>query len=179
MGCAPFQGMAPLTTPEFTPTSRVITPIEQSGRLRNSARDSEFSLSWPVESGHITQKFRPQRNPSHQGIDIGGARGTPILAAHEGRVIYTGQHFRGYGNMVLLEFNEEWATLYAHLHTIDVREGQWVHRGAKLGGMGRTGRATGVHLHFELIRNKQPIDPLTRLGPPPADIRLRQAQVPR
>ena len=175
--------MTPLQTPEFTPTSRVLTPPEsrqpREARRRPPRPDSEFSLSWPVHSGQVTQSFRPGRNPSHQGIDIGGSRGAPILAAHEGRVVYAGQHFRGYGNMVILEFNEEWATLYAHLHTIDVQEGQWVHRGDKLGGMGRTGRATGVHLHFELLRHKQPIDPLTRLGEPPPDLQLRRAHASR
>lgn len=89
----------------------------------------------------------------------------PILAAHEGVVVYAGNSFRGYGNMVLLEYNHQWATLYAHLDRIMVREGQKLRVGDKLGTMGRTGRATGVHLHFELIKNKQPIDPLLHLEP--------------
>lgn len=94
---------------------------------------------------------------------MGGSKGSAILAAHEGRVIYTGSGFTGYGNMVMIEWDSNWATLYAHLNHIDVKEGQWVRQGQVIGGMGRTGRATGVHLHFELIRNKQPVDPLNYL----------------
>jgi murein DD-endopeptidase MepM/ murein hydrolase activator NlpD len=78
-------------------------------------------------------------------------------------VIYAGNGFGGYGNMVLVEYNNEWATLYGHLESIAVREGRIVKAGDPLGGMGATGHATGVHLHFELMHNREPVDPLTLL----------------
>jgi murein DD-endopeptidase MepM/ murein hydrolase activator NlpD len=62
--------------------------------------------------------------------------------------------------MILLEYNDKWATLYAHLDRSRVKNGQEVKAGDVIGEMGRTGRATGVHLHFELMRDKQPIDPM-------------------
>lgn len=125
-----------------------------------------FELAWPVQSVQISQPYRPRSNRHHQGLDLRGARGTPILAAHRGRVIYVGRGFRGYGKMVMVEYNSQWASLYAHLNRISVREGDFVEIGDVVGNMGRTGRATGVHLHFELIKNKLPVDPLAYLPDP-------------
>ena len=128
---------------------------------------AEFKLHWPVDSVRINRGYRPASDPAHQGVDFGGLRNTPILAAHEGVVIYAGHHFNGYGNMVLVEYNKEWATLYAHMTKINVKEGRVVLPGDLIGKMGSTGRASGVHLLFELMKNRQPIDPLPFLAKPP------------
>lgn len=125
------------------------------------APKSPFRLFWPVKKVRVTQNFK--RYPLHEGIDLGGGKGLPILAAHEGIVVYTGHDFSGYGKMVLLEYNRHWATLYGHLNDISVSEGMVVKPGDRIGSMGNTGRSTGVHLHFELMQNRQPIDPLTVL----------------
>jgi murein DD-endopeptidase MepM/ murein hydrolase activator NlpD len=85
------------------------------------------------------------------------------LAAHDGVVIYAGRDFRGFGKMVLIEGAYGWASIYAHFSKINVKTGEKVHQGQILGGMGRTGRATGVHLHFELRKKKGPVDPLLYL----------------
>jgi len=142
-----------------TPTFRGPGPF-QGPPLHGAESQTPFQLNWPVKDIRITQKYSPPKNRRHQGIDFGGPRGTPIFAAHEGRVVYAGRGFRGYGKMVLIEFDNEWASLYAHLHKISVKEGQRIRLGQKIGQMGRTGRATGVHLHFELIRSKKTVDPL-------------------
>lgn len=123
------------------------------------ANDGPFQLQSPVQKYKLNRGFLAKRN--HKGLDLGGRRGDPILAAHPGVVVYAGRKFRGYGKMVLIEYNGKWATLYAHLDKYHVQEGQVVVAGERIGDMGATGRATGVHLHFELIKNKQPIDPLT------------------
>lgn len=120
----------------------------------------DFNLAWPVDRPQLSQEFRPRKNRKHQGIDLRGPRGTAIRAAHEGRVIFAGKGFRGYGKMVIVEFSPNWASLYAHLDRIHVREGDRVSIGDSIGAMGRTGRATGVHLHFELMRDKLPVDPI-------------------
>lgn len=119
-----------------------------------------FQLQYPVGQVRVNRGYRPATDRNHDGVDFGGKRGAPILAAHEGVVIYTGSDFRGYGKMVLVEYDHEWATIYAHLSSIDVKPGQIVTAGTELGGMGRTGRATGVHLHFELLHHRKPVDPL-------------------
>lgn len=120
----------------------------------------ELKLRWPVSSPRITQGFKPgSRRSRHQGIDLGGPKNTPIMAAHDGKVIYTGRDFRGYGKLVIIESHNGYATFYAHLNTINTKEGKWVMAGEKIGGMGRTGRATGVHLHFELRIAEVAVDP--------------------
>lgn len=127
---------------------------------------SDFQLNWPVEFVQVNRGFRPEKDPQHEGLDLGGRRGVPVLAAHEGLVIYAGRAFRGYGKMVLIEFNHQWATLYGHLQEIAVREGSIVQPGDPIGSMGSTGHATGVHLHFEVMHNRLPVDPLPMLAEP-------------
>jgi murein DD-endopeptidase MepM/ murein hydrolase activator NlpD len=162
-GCSHFQGHFG----EYRGLGAYRRPSDYSTRppsqpvVRYSPR-SPFRLAWPVNQVRISQGFK--RAPRHEGLDLAGRRGTPILAAHEGQIVYAGQDFRGYGKMVIVEYDRNWATLYGHLNSISVKEGDVVRLGETIGGMGRTGRATGVHLHFELMHKRQPIDPLTMLG---------------
>lgn len=158
IGCSHFQGPGNFKTGSDYPPTK-----PQVAESTPGDTTATFRLQWPVNVIRITQNFEPARNPRHQGLDLGGPRGTTIMAAHEGRVVYTGHDFHGYGNMVLIEFDDEWATLYAHLRRIRVRQGEYVHAGTTIGTMGKTGHATGVHLHFELMHKKEPIDPLLYL----------------
>jgi murein DD-endopeptidase MepM/ murein hydrolase activator NlpD len=124
-----------------------------------------FSLSWPLNVVKINQPFKPKkkRRP-HLGVDFGGTKGTPVFAAHEGLVIYAGRAFKGFGKMVIVEYDGRWASLYAHLDKIQIKQGQVVEKGQTVGTMGRTGRATGVHLHFELLHSQRPVDPIPLLN---------------
>lgn len=122
-----------------------------------------LTFDWPVDRARMTRGFLPNKRRPHLGIDLAAPRGTPILASQAGTVIYAGREFRGYGKMVLVESGNGWATLYAHFDKILVAEGQKVRQGEVIGAMGRTGRATGVHLHFEIRKNRGPIDPLPLL----------------
>lgn len=152
-GCANYRAAGPYrTSAEYTTGSENV----EATRYQPSA---SFRLGWPVERIKINRGFRPRSDRGHQGIDLGGSLDTPILAAHEGRVVYAGHQFSGYGNMVLLEFDGRWATLYGHLNRIKVAERTVVRAGDLLGYMGRTGHATGVHLHFEVLASRQPVDP--------------------
>jgi murein DD-endopeptidase MepM/ murein hydrolase activator NlpD len=142
------------------PQTRDFYLSDDAPKVQNYVPQGEFKLFWPVSSVRINRGFRPASDPRHEGLDLGGKKNSPIVAAHEGLVIYAGRDFRGYGNMVMVEYNKEWATLYGHLNEITIREGTIVRAGDPIGKMGRTGHATGVHLHFELIHNRAPIDPL-------------------
>ncbi len=146
-----------LQTPSFSGPGSFETqgPEEEHGEL-----------IWPVHRVNMSRGFFTSGRKPHLGLDLRGPRGTPILAAHSGTVVYAGASFRGYGRMILLEKSGDLATLYAHLDKIQVRQGQWIEQGQQIGTMGRTGRATGVHLHFEVILNKLPVDPLDHLTPP-------------
>ena len=120
----------------------------------------ELNLIWPVDKARLTQEFAPPKNPKHDGIDLSWYKGSRIIAAQKGKVIYTGNKFSGYGNVVIIKHNNTWATLYAHLSKIFVKRNQVVPQAFVIGTMGNTGRVTGVHLHFELLKNKIPTDPL-------------------
>ncbi len=100
-----------------------------------------------------------QKKP-HLGIDLAAPRGTPIYAAHDGTVIYVGREFKGFGKMIMVEGTGGFASLYAHLVRTRAKEGQIVRQGDLIGDMGRTGRASGVHLHFEIRTPQGPVDPL-------------------
>lgn len=173
-GCGSFRGQGDYRSAttdyrglgEFKPPSAYSEPDASKNVEKGQGYfpRGAFRVYWPVPNIKINRGFRPSKDPNHQGIDLGGKRGTPILAAHEGVVIYTGREFRGYGKMVIIEYSQEWATLYAHLDRIDAREGQIVEPGDVIGTMGRTGRASGVHLHFELLHKKRPIDPMPHLS---------------
>ncbi len=117
-----------------------------------------FNLVWPVTNPTLNRGFKQGRRP-HLGLDLAGKKNDPVYSAHDGIVIYAGRKFRGYGNMIIVEYDRNWASLYGHLNRINVVMGEEVKAGQVIGKMGRTGHASGVHLHFELLKDKLPIDP--------------------
>jgi murein DD-endopeptidase MepM/ murein hydrolase activator NlpD len=162
LGCSTYRGMGGLKGSRPPPPPTATTDSREAGPL---------VLAWPLAHNHLNRGFNPgggkgKLRKAHLGVDLAGTKGTPIYAAHRGLVIFSGVRYHGFGKLVMLEFSEQWATIYAHLDSFKVREGDWVERGQVLGLMGRTGHATGVHLHFELLHNKVPIDPLLYLPTP-------------
>lgn len=152
------------------PLPATVQPIAQvQSREPNSVEteithqlESSNQFDWPVDQARLTRGFKPKKKRSrgHYGLDLASNKGTPILASTRGTVLYVGKDFRGYGKMILVEGANGWATIYAHLDKILVSEGQTLRRGQVIATMGRTGRATGVHLHFEIRHNKVAVDPL-------------------
>lgn len=122
------------------------------------APSSSSGLAWPV-SGPITSGFGPRWGRMHEGLDIAGGSGTPIAAAAAGTVIVAGAN-GGYGNLIVVDHGGGVSTAYAHLSSIAVSPGQRVGQGTVVGGMGTTGRSTGVHLHFEVRVNGSAVNPL-------------------
>ena len=114
---------------------------------------------WPA-SGRITQGYLWY----HRAIDIANKSAPAILAADSGKVVGAGSPWGwGYGQHVIIDHGNGFQTLYAHLSKIYVKTGQTVKAGDSLGQMGATGRATGVHLHFEIIKNGTKVNPLDYL----------------
>jgi len=114
------------------------------------------SFVWPA-GGTITQRF----SWYHKGIDIANKTAPSILAADSGTVVIAGwPDGSGYGNRVVIDHGNGYRTLYAHMSRVSVVVGQTVARGNVIGQMGSTGRSTGTHLHFEVIRNGVYLDPL-------------------
>ncbi len=136
------------------------------GRGGAAPAEEEPHLQWPVR-GRIAAGFGPRTHPIyrlagvHEGIDIGAASGVPVAAAADGRVTAT---FRGLKSGLTVDLDHgSFTTRYAHLSAIKVRTGQTVTAGTVIGLVGNTGVTTGPHLHFEVRRGGQPVDPLPLL----------------
>jgi murein DD-endopeptidase MepM/ murein hydrolase activator NlpD len=136
-------------------------PTSPAASVRSAPSGDAPSFIWPVK-GVVYSRFGARGASRHDGIDIAAPEGTPILAAAEGEVIYSGVQ-RGYGNLVILRHVGGLVTIYAHNRENLVREGDRVGKGQTIGKVGRTGRATGPHVHFEVRRGTKPIDPQTVL----------------
>ncbi|MFN2537326.1 MAG: murein hydrolase activator EnvC [Mycobacteriales bacterium] len=98
----------------------------------------------------------------HPGMDIDGETGDPVVAAAAGRVMHAGAPLRGYegyGNIIVINHPEGSQTLYGHLSSVAVHEGDLVSAGQLIGAIGSTGWSTGSHLHFEVRRGGVAIDP--------------------
>jgi murein DD-endopeptidase MepM/ murein hydrolase activator NlpD len=122
----------------------------------------QMNFIWPIE-GKISEAFDDSGKKRHHGIDIVSPIGTPIRASSPGKVIYSGNKIKGYGNLIILRHSEEFVTVYAHNQVNLVEEESWVERGQTIGKVGETGRATGPHLHFEIRRNNKAVDPIPYL----------------
>ena len=132
-------------------------------------------LSWPIAGAYITQPFGPSElllEPPlgpyphfHTGIDLAARLGTPVTAAGDGVVVAVAHTQVGYGNYVIVAHGGGIMTLYGHLLETDVRVGDHVARGQRVGLEGTSGMSTGPHLHFELRVNDQVTDPRPYLPP--------------
>ena len=128
---------------------------------------SAFPQLWPVE-GQLTSGFGTRRSPIsrlrkfHKGIDISAPRGARVFATSPGVVVLS-QYASGYGRLVALDHGYGIMSRYAHNTSLLVRVGDWVEVGEVIATVGSTGQSTGPHLHFELLIDGQPVDPLDYL----------------
>lgn len=94
----------------------------------------------------------------HTGVDIGAARGTPVRVPAAGTVSFVGWR-GGYGRTIIIDHGHQVHTLYGHLSQLGVRRGQLVAQGTTIGSTGSTGRASGPHLHYEILVRGRPVNP--------------------
>ncbi len=118
-------------------------------------------MTWPLR-GRINSYYGYRGSEFHPAIDIEGNKGDPIVAAASGTVV-SAEWDGGYGNSILIEHENGVMTRYAHSSKLYVTTGQPVAKGEKIGAVGSTGRASGSHLHFEVIINGEHTDPLDYL----------------
>lgn len=120
--------------------------------------------AWPTNPNTITSDFGIRNDPLnrsssfHSGIDIRGQYGTPVYATADGRVTLA-KYYGSYGNTIKIKHSDTYETLYGHLMSMDVEQGDMVKKGDIIGEIGSTGRSTGPHLHYEVLQNGEPVDP--------------------
>ena len=178
---APGRGGAPSSVPSrdfsFTELSKQVDVLtrqvdDRSDKLSvleslltlETARNKLIPTMLPVLGGSYNSNFGWRIDPFtgrqsyHEGIDFAGGEGAPILAAAGGVVVYA-EHHPQYGNMVEVDHGNDLITRYAHASRMHVKVGDMVLRGARIADVGRTGRATGTHLHFEVLQRGVAVNP--------------------
>jgi murein DD-endopeptidase MepM/ murein hydrolase activator NlpD len=165
---AAYERIRALYAPETLPGTGADWLPPAAGRPAEAAPGEEDQLptSWPLtERGFITQTPMEGVGTEHPGIDIAVPTGSYIRAAGPARVVEAAQD-PVYGLYLILDHGEGYRTLYAHASILLARAGDVVQRGEVIGLTGSTGRSTAPHLHFEILRDGEPIDPLTLVRQP-------------
>jgi murein DD-endopeptidase MepM/ murein hydrolase activator NlpD len=148
--------------------NRQLTVLEDL-LLNRKLRDEVRPEGRPVTAGYISSQFGSRTDPFtgrrafHKGVDFAGREGAEVVAVASGVVIWSGERY-GYGELVEINHGNGYVTRYAHNVDNLVAVGDTVRRGQVIARMGDTGRATGPNLHFEVLLNDRPVDPLTYVG---------------
>jgi len=145
---------------------RMITPERARADRPVSAElpTGPSPFRWPV-AGPVTSPFGARGESHHDGIDISCTEGTPVRAARAGRVLYS-DRLRGYGNLIILEHDGGYATVYAHNRENRAAAGTVVRQGDVIAGCGQTGKTRGANLHFEVRKDNVARNPLYYLSQP-------------
>lgn len=139
--------------------------VKAAARRGPEIGDRIVPTGWPVY-GDVSSRFGYRESPygrgvrRHTGIDIRAAYGEPVGASAAGVVVFAGRDSGGYGTTVVIDHGDGVKTLYGHLSGVYVRRGQRIGRGAAIAAVGNSGRATGVHLHYEVRIDDVPVDPM-------------------
>ncbi|WP_157089256.1 LysM peptidoglycan-binding domain-containing M23 family metallopeptidase [Oceanibaculum pacificum] len=120
---------------------------------------SSDTFLMPV-NGRVISRYGPKAGGLHNdGMNIAAPKGSPVLAAENGVVVYAGSELRGFGNLLLINHAGGWMTAYAHNEALLVKRGDVVRRGQAIARVGSTGSVETPQLHFEIRRNSRPVDP--------------------
>lgn len=124
-----------------------------------TANPAGLAFNWPVK-GQLSSRFGSRNGRSHEGIDISAPYGTEIQAAADGIVSHSGWGPGEYGKTIIITHRDGFTTLYGHNSQNLVSEGATVKAGQAIGRVGKTGNATGYHVHFEIRKDGKPMNPL-------------------
>ena len=152
-----------LSAADLARAEREISAIKELKRHWRPAQDTDLAFIVPAE-GKLAGRFGLRRffngepRSPHAGLDVAVASGTPVKASAQGQVLAVGDYFFN-GKTVFVDHGNGLITMYCHLERIDVRTGEAVSKGQLLGLSGKTGRATGPHLHWSVVLNGAMVDP--------------------
>lgn len=158
-GTAATQPSASGSTPTSGSTSTSTAARQPAPEPPSTSSGAVDSWLWPARGTIIRGFSQDSANP---GIDIAGQEGDPVKSAAGGRVVYSGDGLRGYGQLIIVKHNETFLSAYAHNRKLLVREGDQVQRGQPIAEMGSTG-TNRVKLHFEIRKQGTAVDPLQYL----------------
>jgi murein DD-endopeptidase MepM/ murein hydrolase activator NlpD len=127
-----------------------------------TGRSGTGTFMWPTTATYLSGY---DYSSIHHGIDIAGQIGNPIFASDSGVVVYAGANANGYGNLIILDHDNGWQTVYGHLSAIYVNCGASVEQGDTIGALGSTGNSTGPHLHFEIRKDTGYVNPWNYVHP--------------
>jgi murein DD-endopeptidase MepM/ murein hydrolase activator NlpD len=154
---APADGAAPQSAPTASAASG--TSVTSNGQLPTPEPLSGNSFRWPVK-GRIISGFGTKPDGGHNdGVNIAVPQGTPVKAAENGVVAYSGSELKGYGNLVLVRHANNWVSAYANNEQLLVKRGDKVSRGQVIAKAGTSGSVTEPQVHFELRKGSRPVDP--------------------
>jgi murein DD-endopeptidase MepM/ murein hydrolase activator NlpD len=148
---------------QATPPTRTAQQVLPADAAVRSPANFAGQFGWPL-TGRILSPFgRGDEGQRNNGINIGAVRGTPVLASADGVVLYAGDEIQVHGGLVLLNHGDGWITAYANMEDLQVARGQRVERGQMIARASDSGQAPQPQLHFEIRRNRQPVDPAQHL----------------
>jgi murein DD-endopeptidase MepM/ murein hydrolase activator NlpD len=143
--------------------------VLESVMLQRELRKQIVPEGRPVRRGYLSSGYGTRQDPFngraafHAGIDFAGAKGDPIVAVAAGVVTFAGVR-AGYGRVIDVTHGDGYVTRYAHNERLTVKAGETVTRGQQVAVMGSSGRSTGPHVHFEVLRNGRPVNPLAYIN---------------
>jgi murein DD-endopeptidase MepM/ murein hydrolase activator NlpD len=146
------------TTPEAAAavTETAVKTAEATGALP--------TFRWPVRGRVVTGYGAKTNGKSNDGINVAVPEGTPIKAAEDGVVAYSGNELKGYGNLILVRHSNGYVTAYAHASELMVKRGETIKRGQIIAKSGQSGEVGSPQLHFEIRKGSSPVDPLQFLN---------------
>ncbi|HEU0084317.1 MAG TPA: LysM peptidoglycan-binding domain-containing M23 family metallopeptidase [Bradyrhizobium sp.] len=144
------------TTPEAAVTEAPVKTAEATGALP--------TFRWPVRGRVVTGYGAKTNGKSNDGINVAVPEGTPVKAAEDGVVAYSGNELKGYGNLVLVRHSNGYVTAYAHASELLVKRGETIKRGQVIAKSGQSGEVGSPQLHFEIRKGSSPVDPLQFLN---------------
>lgn len=152
-----------LSAADLARAEREIAAIHELEHHWSTVQDTDLDFIVPADgklAGHfgLRRFFNGEPRAPHAGLDVAVAQGTPVMASAHGKVLAVGDYFFN-GKTVFVDHGNGLITMYCHLERIDVQAGETVGKGQLLGLSGKTGRATGPHLHWSVVLNGTMVDP--------------------
>ena len=136
---------------------------DPSKKLPSISARSSSKFSWPVQGKVLSGYGAKASGLFNDGINIGAALGTPVKAAENGVVAYAGNEVKGMGNLIIIQHDAGWMTVYAHMDSMNVKRGNRVSVGQKIGAVGKTGKVDEPQLHFEIRKGTKAYNPSSYL----------------